>query len=72
MGEVVSNVPREKRSGITMKKDVRRAADDVDGKQYNVSKEFYAALENRVSTQIRLACKRASENGRKTIMPYDL
>ena len=38
----------------------------------NVSGEFYSALDEAVRELISVAEKRASDNGRKTLRPYDL
>lgn len=38
----------------------------------NVSGEFYAALDGAVRGMIQNAEKRALDNGRKTLRPYDL
>lgn len=38
----------------------------------NVSGEFYSALDSAVRELISVAEKRASDNGRKTLRPYDL
>ncbi len=40
--------------------------------QCNVSGEFYEALDAKVRELIAAAEKRALENGRKTVRPYDL
>ncbi len=41
-------------------------------KECNVSGEFYDALDKKVREIIALAEKRALDNGRKTVRPYDL
>jgi hypothetical protein len=41
-------------------------------KDCNVSGEFYEALDLKVRELIKAAEKRALENGRKTVRPYDL
>ncbi len=38
----------------------------------NVSGEFYVALDAKVRELIKAAEKRALDNGRKTVRPYDL
>ena len=38
----------------------------------NVSGEFYSALDAKVKALIKAAEKRALDNGRKTVRPYDL
>jgi hypothetical protein len=40
--------------------------------QCNVSGEFYGALDVKVRELIKAAEKRALDNGRKTVRPYDL
>lgn len=39
---------------------------------YNVSSEFYSALDQKVRELIAAAERRAAENGRKTLRPCDL
>ena len=41
-------------------------------KGYNVSSDFYGALDQKVREMIRLAENRALGNKRKTLRPYDL
>ncbi|RKZ13529.1 DUF1931 domain-containing protein [bacterium] len=41
-------------------------------KNCNVSGEFYSALDVKVREMIAIAEKRALDNGRKTVRPYDL
>ncbi len=41
-------------------------------KDCNVSGEFYTALDAKVRELIMAAEKRALDNGRKTVRPYDL
>ena len=41
-------------------------------KECNVSGEFYEALDKKVREAIAAAEKRATDNGRKTLRPYDL
>ncbi len=41
-------------------------------KECNVSGEFYSALDVKVRDMIKAAEKRAMDNGRKTVRPYDL
>lgn len=41
-------------------------------KECNVSGEFYEALDKKVREAIASAEKRATDNGRKTLRPYDL
>ncbi|TAJ16215.1 MAG: DUF1931 domain-containing protein [Planctomycetota bacterium] len=38
----------------------------------NVAGDFYSALDAKVREMIGRAEKRASDNGRKTLRPYDL
>lgn len=52
---------------IINKSRVKDAADD-----FRVSSDFYDALDRVVSKEIRAAKRRADENGRSTLMPYDL
>ena len=39
---------------------------------YNVSGDLAEALDKKVEELIKAACKRAQENGRKTVMAKDL
>lgn len=39
---------------------------------YNVSSEFYAALDDEVEALLEDAAERADSNGRKTVQPRDL
>ena len=41
-------------------------------KKCNMSGEFYEALDRKVREAIAAAEKRATDNGRKTLRPYDL
>jgi len=52
---------------IISKARTKAAASDC-----NVSSDFYEALDAKVREMIAAAEKRALENGRKTIRPYDL
>jgi histone H3/H4 len=52
---------------IISKARTKAAANDC-----NVSSDFYEALDAKVREMIAAAEKRALENGRKTIRPYDL
>ncbi|MFN2371441.1 MAG: DUF1931 domain-containing protein [Candidatus Krumholzibacteriia bacterium] len=52
---------------IISKTKVKEAVKDC-----NVSGEFYTALDAKVRELIKAAEKRALDNGRKTVRPYDL
>ena len=41
-------------------------------KEFNVAGDFAEALSKKVEELIKEACRRANENGRKTIAPRDL
>jgi len=41
-------------------------------KDYRVSVDFYEALSKKAEGMVKDAMKRAKENGRKTLKPYDL
>jgi len=43
-----------------------------NGKEINVSGDFYEKLNKRVETMIKEACARAKENNRNTVMGRDL
>ncbi len=42
------------------------------GDEYRISQDFYDSLNDGVEALIKDAMKRAKENGRKTLKPYDL
>ena len=44
----------------------------IDNKSLNVSSDFADALNEKVESLIRDACRRARENGRNTVMAKDL
>ncbi len=52
---------------IVNKKEVKEAAGD-----FRVGGDFYEALDALVKDLMKKAQKRAKENGRKTLQPYDL
>jgi len=45
---------------------------DFLGGDYRISADFYDALSKHVETVLKDAKKRAKENGRKTLKPYDI
>jgi len=54
---------------------VRTQAKDLckfDGKELNVSGDFYERLNKKVEAMIKDACVRAKENNRNTVMGRDL
>ena len=54
---------------------VRTQAKDlckIDGKELNVSADFYEVLNKKVTEMINAACIRAKENKRTTVMGRDL
>lgn len=54
---------------LTVKKAVKEALADEDK---NVSSDLYDELDSQVEDLLADAAARADENGRKTVMPYDL
>ncbi len=54
-------------SDMIISKARTKAASDI-----NVSGDFYVALDSAVRELINAAEKRATDNGRKTLRPYDL
>lgn len=42
------------------------------GDNYRISQDFYDRLSDAVEDIVKDAMKRAKENGRKTLKPYDL
>jgi len=53
---------------IVKKSEIKELA----GKDYRVAADFYDALDKKVAELVKIAKKRAGENGRKTLKPYDL
>ena len=54
---------------LTVKKAVKET---LAGEDKNVSSELYDELDGIVEGILQDAAARADENGRKTVMPYDL
>ena len=53
---------------IIKKSDVKAMVGD----EYRISQDFYDNLDEAVAALIKDSMKRAKENGRKTLKPYDL
>ena len=51
-----------------IKEAVKQSGMDID----NVSADFIDKLDNKVIEVIKQSCRRAKENGRKTVMAKDL
>jgi len=49
-----------------------KVADYVKSKNMQMGSDTYDALSNNVMSSIDSAIKRCSDNGRKTLKPYDL
>ena len=56
---------------VIVKSQVKELA-KLDGKQLSVAEEFYKALEEKAKKEIEMACKRAKQNSRNTVMARDL
>ena len=48
-----------------------KVADYIRSQNMMMSKDAYASLSSQVETIISSAIKRCSDNGRKTVKPYD-
>ena len=49
-----------------------KVRDAIKTQKMNMSGDFAEALSKRVETMVRDACRRADQNGRKTVRGYDL
>ncbi|MBS3096115.1 hypothetical protein J4480_01600 [Candidatus Woesearchaeota archaeon] len=56
---------------VIVKSQVKALA-KLDGKELNVSEEYYKALEEKAKKIIEESCKRAKLNSRNTVMARDL
>lgn len=56
---------------VIVKAEIKKQA-ELDGKQLNVSSDFFPALEEKVIKLIKQSCKRAKQNFRNTVMKKDL
>ena len=56
---------------VIVKSQVKELA-KLDGKELNVSEEYYKALEEKTKKIIEESCKRAKLNSRNTVMARDL
>ncbi|MBI2656543.1 DUF1931 domain-containing protein [Candidatus Woesearchaeota archaeon] len=56
---------------VIVKSQVKELA-KLDNKPLSVADEFYKALEDKVKKEIEIACKRAKQNKRNTVMARDL
>jgi len=56
---------------MIIKSKINDAA-EIEGKHYNISRDFAEALDEKVKHLIKDACKRARDNNRSTVMPRDL
>jgi len=56
---------------VIVKSQVKELA-KLDGKELNVSEEYYKALEEKTKKVIEESCKRAKLNSRNTVMARDL
>jgi len=56
---------------VIVKSQVKELA-KLDGKELNVSEEYYRALEEKTQKIIEESCKRAKLNSRNTVMARDL
>jgi histone H3/H4 len=58
-------------SELVVKAKIKELA-KVDGKDLNVSLDFYEAINKKVEGIIAECCKRAKANGRNTVMGKDV
>ena len=56
---------------LVVKSNLKEVA-QVNGKALNISGDFADALDKKVEGIVREACRRATENGRSTVMAKDL
>ena len=56
---------------MIIKSKINDAA-EIEGKHYNISRDFAEALDEKVKRLIKDACRRARDNSRTTVMPRDL
>jgi len=56
---------------MIIKSKINDAA-EIEGKHYNISRDFAEALDEKVKHLIKDACRRARDNNRSTVMPRDL
>lgn len=49
-----------------------KVADLIRGQKMMVASDTYDALSSYVERALKSACKRCTDNGRKTVKPYDL
>jgi histone H3/H4 len=56
---------------VIVKSQVKELA-KIDNKSLSVAEEFYKALEEKVRKDVEIACKRAKQNSRNTVMARDL
>jgi histone H3/H4 len=56
---------------LIVKSNLKEAA-TVDGKSLNISGDFADTLNAKVQALVKDACRRATDNGRSTVMAKDL
>ncbi len=56
---------------LVVKSNLKEVA-KIDGKSLNISGDFAEALDKKVETLVREACRRATDNSRSTVMAKDL
>lgn len=56
---------------ITVKTQIKEIVKECDGIN-NISEEFIEKLDEKVKKLVEKACKRAKENGRRTVMGKDV
>ena len=60
-------------SGMVTKMIIKKSeVKAMVGDEYRISQDFYDNLDEAVAALIKDSMKRAKENGRKTLKPYDL
>jgi histone H3/H4 len=57
---------------ITVKTQIKEVVKDTGLGINNISEDFVAELDEKVKELVKEACKRAKENGRRTVMGKDV
>ncbi len=57
---------------MIVRSQVKDFVKSLDYNIENVSSDFFEMLDKKVEQIIKESCRRAKENGRKTVMPRDL
>lgn len=57
---------------IVVRTQIKEVVKETQAGINNISEDFMARLDERVREMVKEACKRAKENGRKTVMGKDV